>query len=108
MNKHTPGPWEIEPNAGKGAWISNDFGWAALALGNDHDNARANARLIAAAPDLLEALTALANGVDFNIKNGSCPLDLGVRLKKARAAIAKAEGNTPLARGFTPTARTNK
>ena len=48
-------------------------------LGSDNEETNANARLIAAAPDLLEALEALLEG-DFNVA------------EKARAAIAKAKG----------------
>ena len=54
----TPGPWSREVGAGRGAWIAgaNMHGWAALACGNTDAEAEANARLIAAAPELYEAL----------------------------------------------------
>lgn len=51
MTKHSPGPWECRP--------SNEYGWTYEITnkeGNDDTQAEANARLIAAAPDLLEAL----------------------------------------------------
>ncbi len=55
--KHTPGPWEPEAGVARGAWIQGSNGnWAALACGETDEEARANARLIAAAPDLYEAL----------------------------------------------------
>lgn len=54
---HTPKPWEAEPGAGRGAWIKGaNEEWAALACGDTDESARANAKLIAAAPDLLAAL----------------------------------------------------
>jgi hypothetical protein len=53
----------------------------------------ANARLIAAAPDLLNALMALVGEADLG------EVDLGdddrVKLEHARAAIAKATGGQP-------------
>jgi len=58
--KHTPGPWVAEPQIGKGAWVKGSDGqWAALSCGTDDANGAANARLIASAPDLLEALRQL-------------------------------------------------
>ena len=88
MSKHTPGPWQtdqaehdapyqdIRIHAGKGSiccvWIDD------APLHDYNAEQRANARLIAAAPELLEALK-----------------DMGARYgltDQARAAIAKAEG----------------
>lgn len=110
-NQHTPGPWEVY-----GATEICVFGdnWAHIAVvssprgpeGKD-DPARskaqpvwlsdprfkeacANARLIAAAPDLLAALRSLHKWCDDNI-NGS-PLEYGKIMVAADAAIAKAEG----------------
>jgi hypothetical protein len=58
MSKHTPGPWKIEHdykpyviNAGAGHTICAITGTAAI-----RPEAEANARLIAAAPEMLEAL----------------------------------------------------
>lgn len=60
MSKHTPGPWlqSYEPDAkgcvirAKGGYIGQTYG------GLDDDNA-ANARLIAAAPEMYELLSTL-------------------------------------------------
>jgi hypothetical protein len=52
MTQHTPGPW-FAHNIGLG---SNGEGPFTYPLGNDPDKAAANARLIAAAPDMLAAL----------------------------------------------------
>jgi hypothetical protein len=49
-------------------------------------NAEANARLIAAAPDLLEALSLLVAGIENSVSPTFIPL------AKASAAIAKATG----------------
>ena len=104
--KHTPGPWSVRP------YPIDDWGWIRDAKGdlvamaragqfldeaaldihrkNETDPYEGNARLIAAAPALLEALDYLV---------GECPQDLdddynphAAPLAKARAAIAKATG----------------
>ena len=81
MSKHTPGPWRFSSHPHDGNYMrihcSSDP--------NEGDNLRgycgeANARLIAAAPDLLMACIAIANGYKHK----------GEEL--ALAAIAKAEG----------------
>jgi hypothetical protein len=67
MSAHTPGPWSIHPGAFNGARIDgpNGRGVAHATQRDPHptfgegitqQEADANARLIAAAPDLLEAL----------------------------------------------------
>jgi hypothetical protein len=54
---------------------------------NSHEEFEANAQLIAAAPDLLEALTEIVKYWDsFGLSEKMLPL----RHQKARAAIAKA------------------
>ena len=114
MSKHTPGPWTVhfhdsqewhitalkgEPRLGHTEWHA-----LAIAYGNDktpyegRDIAEANARLIAAAPDLLEACKAAAltlrefarhchesgwNNLGSEVGKAAIPLE---------AAIAKAEG----------------
>jgi hypothetical protein len=52
MTQHTPGPW-FAHNIGLGP---NGEGPFTYPLGTDPDKAAANARLIAAAPDMLAAL----------------------------------------------------
>ena len=121
MSKHTPGPWDAWIGASKfsitgpGAaatsfflvadkdlarliiQIGSESGEApAVATGNSVERARANARLIAAAPDLLEACVAMIewderekdHSVDFHARMALCD----AAFQKARAAIAKAEG----------------
>ncbi|WP_206759317.1 hypothetical protein, partial [Acinetobacter baumannii] len=56
--KHTPGPWHVDPNWGPSEEHPE---WASINIGSDYicvsgHIGAANARLIASAPDLLEAL----------------------------------------------------
>ncbi|MBP2230771.1 hypothetical protein J2847_004080 [Azospirillum agricola] len=106
MSKHTPGPW----------YVVNMRGWGGLCIGRrpqdqadttagdapiarviekaphwpDAFPAEANARLIAAAPDLLTALDDLTECVLFHARRGeSIPLD-NEHIVAARVAIARA------------------
>lgn len=79
--KHTPGPWEVTwaASESRGMYFLHE---ARDSLGVEiHDS---NARLIAAAPELLEALDMMTNIVS----NGEMPRNLVI--KQARTAIAKA------------------
>ena len=94
---HTPGPWEtqeleysfrvVDHRAMKfnNSRICDVQHWSAGIRGPDREEARSNARLIAAAPDLLEALKELLDQDDHGQD------EIWVR-NKARAAIAKATG----------------
>ena len=103
---HTPGPWEMDcktrptevcivhglpPHGDEGqkwAYIRGAIGyWEA-----DENENLANARLIAAAPELLNELE---NCLDLlNLTFPDVPVDsrIGVAIAKARAAIDKATG----------------
>jgi len=101
--QHTPGPWMVSHNASDfmGNWKTNPYSIVVPAKGVHRttianipnrqtipeDQKRENAFLIAAAPDLLEALQAIANGTEFW---DSYPPEHSYG--KARAAIAKATG----------------
>ena len=79
MSEYTPGPWRYR----EGALVIFPNNAGGFCICNCPD-AEANARLVAAAPDLLEALERIAevcNGYD---------LEAGWACKHARAAIAKA------------------
>ena len=94
MSKHTAGPWEISKHATPA--YHPQFGVYAPAA-NDHaivtgPNAEADARLIAAAPDLLAALKEMLSIDDWTDEN-IAPKKL---VDKAFAAIAKAESNTAI------------
>jgi hypothetical protein len=99
QTQHTPGPWRVE-SAGSESLISSGH-WAGLATvvthmrepdaaGRDRfiptDEGEANARLIAAAPELLAALEAIAAIPCCHDSMPECPREL------AKAAIAKAKG----------------
>ena len=61
---HTAGPWTCKPTASLGpqwaVYSESDTRGATIAVEYDHDeNTEANARLLAAAPDLLAALRAI-------------------------------------------------
>jgi len=83
-NQHTPGPWRA-----KGHCIETEeysFNWVASVQTSNVPEWEANARLIAAAPDLLEACQrALAEAVAD---------DQDEWFANMRAAIAKATGQT--------------
>ena len=74
MSEYTTGPWEPR-------WIPPCF-WRITRHGQDIGATEVNKRLIAAAPELLEALEALVGLWDDSTWD------------KARAAIAKARGET--------------
>lgn len=98
MNKHTPGPWTAVSDplhfnslttiiAGN---VSGGIPQVRIDVGGKSDIAEleANARLIAAAPNLLEALEALVRGMF----DGPDESDAVMLVTNARAAIAKARG----------------
>lgn len=59
--KHTAGPWEIDPRCATRVRDTADTTIASAGLASrDRDDAEANARLIAASPDLLKALKVAA------------------------------------------------
>ena len=105
MSKHTPGPWEPMKNSDgfirgirgmHGPVCANVVNWGGISRAQT-SNGQANARLIAAAPDLLEALEA---AVKVGIIPKSSAKDGGatrhseqVRVADmCRDAIAKATG----------------
>jgi hypothetical protein len=96
VSKHTLGPWEVRKNE---PWV------IAKAYGNmksvvhlnlpieQSEEQRANARLIAAAPDLLDvAKEANAELERLNDPRGFVSMRQERIMEKARAAIAKATG----------------
>jgi hypothetical protein len=109
MNDWTPGPWTVDHlgkvrssvDGGKGFIADPGDGRYYNSIPRDAAISLANARLIAAAPDLAEALesfAALADEIErMATENGSSP-DAWAKsvewedLCKARAALAKARG----------------
>jgi hypothetical protein len=102
--KHTPGPWlvstgyhpHIETASGV-ALAKTDCSISRSRFVEDGYVARANATLMASAPELLEALEGLAHAdgcycdAAFSMSDGSHPSH-APECQKARAAIAKAKG----------------
>ncbi len=96
MNKHTPGPWHFRAAIQEGQFVVRDrkssggFADIARVKGDKRSTlaqAEANARLIAAAPDLLDALeTYPAQGVIMTDE------EMWAWVEKARSAIDKARG----------------
>ncbi len=102
MSKHTSGPWFYGEDSDDEWYFAAahdpnvQLGWVCP---NEYGTQEANARLIAAAPELLEALQELLasdRAKPFEIVGRDTdghPLNAaGVARKKARAAIAKATG----------------
>src|SRR5688572_12981630 len=97
-NTHTPGPWMVasHPVNGRLPIVSQANGRSVGAVSwlgdmpegfkGHEDECMANARLIAAAPELLDAL------IDILVTE---PALKGGPYDRAMAAVAKAEGRTP-------------
>ena len=88
MSKHTPGPWVVArntPDAGYSVRTDGEgsFRWIAAMAGKGDTDA-ANARLIAAAPELLAMLKRMIGAAEHGRD--------GLALDDAKALIAKAEG----------------
>src|SRR5690348_10106594 len=86
--KHTPGPWQEACDIETGAWYvidSQDMGDGTCIIARCGHNAEANARLIAAAPQLLEAAEAILNEPTVLTITGE-------QLAALRAAVAAAKG----------------
>ena len=76
---HTPGPWTLHVGSGREAYIEAMEGDVLIAECHDGE-AEANARLIAAAPELLEALLEIEATVSLTFP----------QRKKIQTAITKA------------------
>lgn len=93
---HTPGPWEVYCD---GFSVAAEDGHivSTYVEGNTDDECSANARLIAAAPELLEALQDAILFVDLvrlrarRLRESEQEIEAQDCLDKARAAIAKAQ-----------------
>lgn len=87
--KHTPGPWGIDGNIN--IWImAGHLHVATVPRAHDGDWSSANAKLIAAAPDLLEACKQATA-----ILRGDGAPGWGVAKDILNTAIAKAASPTP-------------
>ncbi|MCB2020944.1 MAG: hypothetical protein KDG44_09070, partial [Burkholderiaceae bacterium] len=105
MSAHTPGPWRITDRYGVltdqvgidgrtvcTVWVRQQGHRPSGVDTEPWPEGEANARLIAAAPELLDALRELAELVVLQF--GMPPPGADGPLQKALAAIAKADGDT--------------
>ena len=99
--KHTPGPWQAHGTKIKhlldSGLTENIADVRGGRFGEVNDTAHANARLIAAAPDLLEELRGIVQFFDLYVttlpdRNGREMLGIDFDIESACAAIAKATG----------------
>ena len=99
---HTPGPWDVEPK-GSRHFVDGADGLTVAYLDRagvrERSEIEANARLISAAPELIDALAGCADalreaGKDFAQANrlAARPNLYELHEQAARAAIAKAKG----------------
>ncbi len=95
MSKHTPGPWKAHfeeayfvtgPDLGRVAMMMNLKGAHGLGGRRSGDESAANARLIAAAPELLNALRDLVDAMTGRLDGET------IALHNALSVLAKAEG----------------
>jgi hypothetical protein len=98
MSAHTPGPWQVvSAGTSQSRWIVGDREGGSIADCEppgpwmSDGEADANAQLIAAAPDLVEALKAcVIETVDYMTINELGDPEQQHNVKQARAALAKA------------------
>lgn len=104
--KFTPGPWRLLPEECdksyiriRGTQLGGRYKIANVltpvyegAHEREAEETRANARLIAAAPELFEALLAYVQYTDAGIETGEADRGEIELAEKARAALAKATG----------------
>lgn len=100
MSKHTPGPWEFASRHGQhgegdaliqnasGAYVADARVYAGGSVCRKDDEVEANARLIATAPDLLEACKLIRHAHQY----GHADPRWGEAWEAMCLAIAKAEG----------------
>ena len=96
--KHTPGPWFTHRDGFSSVYVEARVGGGMLQevaccgpTNEGSDQQEANARLIAAAPELLDALRGLLALEEENLR-GYDDIDVCAEVQFARAAIAKATG----------------
>lgn len=98
--KHTPGPWRVSERGERTPYteicvINAPGGEVEIITDNESSDTIADARLIAAAPEMYEALTAMLHRFEIYCGGPDNPYGGhtdGELLNRARSAIAKAEG----------------
>jgi hypothetical protein len=113
---HTPGPYYVVPDPGQDcpecgneigeswmvAWKSLSGGYVGLATVMADDREEANARLFAAAPELLAACELALSRPTVVRGEGQWAMLNPADLDAIRAAVAKAKANPPPERSHTP------
>jgi hypothetical protein len=93
MSEHTPGPWHVKDFDGDQIMVRGERSMPAVCTGPDR---WANARLIAAAPELLEAaklaLDIAEEWISSELSGTGFYEEDMAELQPVRDAIAKAEG----------------
>lgn len=103
-NGFTPGPWEVERHdqddgsIDYAIWNHSAEHYTRIATVNDDTddaNAKANSHVMAAAPDLYEALNAIMGNHEVAGAGASIFQCTAAQVRAARAALAKARGEQP-------------
>mgnify|MGYP001220108593 FL=1 len=112
---HTPAPWNIDAHAGQcivdgrlkstpGPWVIERATWNRKLYfhicgfsgptfdQSNAENADGDARLIAAAPEMLEALQAIQDAFHADVPNEHRAAHIGRAIMSSKTAIAKAKG----------------
>ena len=94
MSKHTPGPWRASELGVLSDKLTSYGNWYVCSLIDpDNEEHKANARLIAAAPELLAACKKALEAIRWwEGEHPCCNGSTGEQEAAIRAAIAKAEG----------------
>ena len=97
--QHTPGPWVVDHSHPD--WVEGTTIWAndvviAHAVADQHHETEANARLIAAAPEMLDLLyTVLPYIEDLELDQMYKPGVVAALTRRIRDTLDKAEGVQP-------------
>ena len=99
-DKHTPGPWQYALEDGTTAFITEADGSTIICIRTTenttgHRHLAANVRLIASAPDLLDALAYCRAKIAYMQSHGEW-YSPGRAIEKADAAIFRATGKETL------------
>lgn len=90
---HSPGPWKLQPFMNRDGFYVDGPEGNAIVMVTKNENREADARLIAAAPDLLAACKHLLASHQFCEVSSGKDCECGRCICcEARAAVSKAEG----------------
>jgi hypothetical protein len=96
-SKFTPGPWKVHHYGAADEWVRTADGEAIVCVGHNRGKREANARLIAAAPELFRVASLLADDPPACASqrtkpagHGDCDCWACCLVSEARAALAKA------------------